>query len=167
MYVRAYLGGCRRVRVSRERKATGGEQIHHHYHLRGLSTTFCSWVGGRIRMSKKAPPHNFWNRFPHVSMHVICDVCGSTETAFPVPYEAVYMCYWAPVTVHLARAHLPCRSLLWTEEMTCMGLCYCVGDWGAHASCRTRIHWGHGVHRRIGLDAIDVKRMCLVGHFKQ
>jgi hypothetical protein len=40
--VTAYLGGRRRVRVVGKHQATDGEQIHYHYRLRGLSTTFCS-----------------------------------------------------------------------------------------------------------------------------
>jgi hypothetical protein len=59
MYVRAYLGGRRRVRVAGECQATGGEQIHHHYRLRDLGTTFCSHVGGQIRMGKMATPRNW------------------------------------------------------------------------------------------------------------
>jgi hypothetical protein len=111
-------------------------------------------------MSKTDPPRSCWNRFPHVSMHGRRDVCGSVETAFPVPYVAACMGCWTLVVVHLARAHLPCRSLLWTEDMTCVGLCHCVGDWGARASCEAWIRWGRGVDRQIGLDAIGKNVSC-------
>jgi hypothetical protein len=95
MYVRAYLGGRRQVGLAEERQATGGEQIHHRYRLRVLSMTFCSQVGGRIRMSKTALPRSFWNHFPRVSMHGRRSVCGSAETAFPIPYGATCMGCWA------------------------------------------------------------------------
>jgi hypothetical protein len=63
-------------------------------------------------------------------------VCGSAETAFPILYGAMCMGCWAPVAMHLARAHLPCRSVLGRH-----GVCVCVIVWVTETLAR---HAGRG-----------------------